>query len=126
MEYATEIDAVAQTLPDAEVASLAAQHTALRERLAALQGETSAAAAAADLQARLADFDAEIAAGARRQRIRCFCFALTCDWQKLPSILEVLVLRMMVAALSLRVGCLASWPGTGCAGACDGDADTAP
>lgn len=63
---AAEVDDVARGLPDAEAAQLAAQHADLGGRLAALQEHIAVAAAVADLQARLDDFDAQVAAGEGR------------------------------------------------------------
>jgi hypothetical protein len=60
---AAELDDVARGLPDAEVAALAAQHAELGARAAALGAQVASAAAVADLQARLDDFDAQVAAG---------------------------------------------------------------
>jgi hypothetical protein len=63
MAAAAELDEVARGLPDAEAAQLAAQHAELGGRLAALQAQVATAAAVADLQARLEDYDAQVAAG---------------------------------------------------------------
>ena len=63
MAAAAELDGVARGLPDAEVAQLAGQHAELGGRLAALQAQVATAAAVADLQARLEDYDAQVAAG---------------------------------------------------------------
>lgn len=59
------MDTVVRGLPDGGIASLASQHAELGARLATLRQEIAVATSAADLQARLDDFDAQVNAGDR-------------------------------------------------------------
>jgi len=65
LQEAADVDTVVRGLPDGGIALLASQHAELGARLATLREEIAVATSAADLQARLDDFDAQVNAGDR-------------------------------------------------------------